>query len=60
MFPVKMDGVNYADFDIVVHYIPIFPPIRMQKCTHFVLHTDSSGNQRYFRSPGQCPLFPWL
>jgi hypothetical protein len=59
-FTVKAADVSDADFDVVVSYIPLFPPVRMDRCTHFVLHKDHAGKQYWFRSPGQCALFPWL
>ena len=50
-----------ADFAIYISYIPVFPPVRMDQCVHFVLHESIVDGQRYwFRSPGQCARFPWL
>jgi len=49
-----------ADFAVVISYVPIFPPVRMDRCTHFVLHTSMNGDKQWFRSPGNCALFPWL
>ncbi len=59
---IKLNAANAAeaDFAVVVSYIPILPPIRMQKCVHFLLYTDSAGDKHWFRSPGHCALFPWL
>jgi hypothetical protein len=59
-YDVKMSDVTEADFDIVISYIPLLPPIRMDKCTHFVVYKDNTGKQHWFRSPGQCAKFPWL
>ena len=49
-----------ADFAVIVSYIPILPPVRMDKCVHFVMHRDSAGRAHWFRSPRTCALFPWL
>jgi hypothetical protein len=49
-----------ADFAIAISYVPFFPPIRMDNCTHFVLHTSMNGDKQWFRSPGRCALFPWI
>jgi hypothetical protein len=59
---MKADSASVvgADFDVVISYVPIFPPLRMERCTHFVLRVDSSGKQHWFRSPGQCAIFRWL
>ncbi len=59
-FSVQSADVREADFDVVISYIPLFPPVRMDRCTHFVLHKDHAGKQHWFRSPGQCALFPWF
>jgi hypothetical protein len=59
-FEIKAADVSVADFDVVVSYIPLFPPVRIDKCTHFVLRKNPDGKQYWFRSPGQCALFPWL
>jgi hypothetical protein len=52
--------ITEADFAVVISYVPIFPPLPMDKCVHFVLHQSSSGEKYWFRSPGHCALFPWL
>jgi len=50
-----------GDFAIYISYRPLFPPVRMNQCVHFVLHESIVGGQKYwFRSPGQCALFPWM
>lgn len=54
---VKVTG---ADFAVVISYIPILPPVRMDKCVHFVLHESTNGEKYWFRSPGHCAFFPWL
>jgi hypothetical protein len=53
------DKVKDADFAIVISYVPIFPPIRMNTCAHFVSYTDSGGKQQWFRKPAACPRFTW-
>jgi len=49
-----------ADVGVVISYIPLFPPIRMEYCVHFVSYKDVGGRQDWFRSPGQCPKYPWF
>jgi hypothetical protein len=49
-----------GDFAIVISYIPILPPVRMDSCTHFTLYRDTSGQRSWFRSPGHCNKFPWF
>lgn len=55
-------GATYdeADFAIAISYIPIFPPIRMQTCSHFHVYKDRQGTPHWFKSPNQCDRFPWM
>lgn len=49
-----------VDFAIAIHYIPVFPPIPMETCSHFHLYQDRHGNQHWFRAPDRCNHLPWL
>ena len=55
-------GVSYGavDFAIAITYIPVFPPIPMQTCSHFYIHKDRQGTPRWFRAPNKCDRFPWM
>jgi hypothetical protein len=56
------DDVRDADFSILVSYVPVLPPIRMDRCVHFTTYVDSAGNRYWFRTPlapGRCPMFRW-
>jgi hypothetical protein len=57
---IASNDVRSADFDVYVSYMPVLPPIQMNKCVHFSLHRDSAGTPRWFRQPGHCRLFPWF
>jgi hypothetical protein len=52
--------VQTSDFDISVSYIPILPPVRMEKCIHLVAYQASDGQFFGFQTPASCPWFPWL
>lgn len=56
------EEIPSADFTILISYIPILPPVRMNKCIHYKSFRDSGGSVHWFRSPAACPLFgepPW-
>jgi hypothetical protein len=57
---IENSHVADADFAISVSYVPLLPPVRMEKCVHFTTYRDSSGQIHWFRSPGHCRMFPWL
>jgi len=49
-----------VDFAIAISYIPVFPPIPMQTCSHFRIYKDRQGTPHWFRATNQCDRFPWL
>jgi hypothetical protein len=49
-----------ADFAIAISYIPIFPPVPMQTCSHFRIYKDRQGTPHWFRATNRCDRFPWL
>lgn len=49
-----------ADFAIAIIYIPVFPMIPMQTCSHFHVYKDRQGNLHWFRAANQCDRFPWV
>lgn len=49
-----------VDFSINISYIPIFPPLPMQTCSHFHIYKDQTGNMHWFRATNKCSRFPWL
>ncbi len=55
-------GTTYdtADFAVSISYVPVFPPIPMQTCSHFHVYKDRQGTAHWFKSPNQCDRFPWL
>jgi hypothetical protein len=55
-------GATYdtADFAIAISYIPIFPPIPMQTCSHFRIYKDRQRTAHWFRATNRCDRFPWL
>jgi hypothetical protein len=56
------DDVRDADFAIIVSYIPVLPPLRMDRCVHFTMYVDSAQNRHWFRTPlalERCPMFRW-
>jgi hypothetical protein len=56
------EDVREADFSIIISYVPILPPVRMDRCVHFTMYLDSANNRRWFRTPlvpGRCPMFRW-
>jgi hypothetical protein len=58
---LQFKRVGDADFAIVISYVPILPPIRMNKCVHFKAYTDSGGTQHWFRSSsGHCNKADWF
>jgi hypothetical protein len=46
-----------GDFTLVISYIPILPPVRMNKCVHYKSYLDTSGSLHWFNSPANCRLF---
>lgn len=53
--------IEKADFAVVISYVPILPPIRRNVCVHFVLYTDATGAQHWFRSAsGNCGQPKWF
>jgi len=55
-------GATYdtVDFAVAVLYVPVFPPIPMQTCSHFIIHKDRQGTPHWFRARNQCDRFPWF
>lgn len=51
---------DVADFAVAIKYVPIFPPLPMQTCSHFRIFRDRQGATHWFRATDQCDRFPWL
>jgi hypothetical protein len=57
LIQMSPEDLGNADFTLTVSYIPIFPPVRMNKCVHYKKHLDIGGSLHWFRSPESCHLF---
>jgi hypothetical protein len=55
-------GATYdtVDFAIAISYIPIFPPVPMQTCSHFFIYKDRQGTPHWFKAINRCDRFPWM
>lgn len=54
---LSAEDLGDAEYTLVISYIPILPPVRMNKCVRYKSHLDSAGSLHWFRAPASCRLF---